>query len=202
MCLFKDVCQFLFIVQEVLLNVLPGLKGLRFALLLLHKILPDILEVLGLHDAEPAASLLQLPQGCLDLRFFPHKEAPHQDEQAHVLGLAKGSDDAVSTNCTGTRGNVPGDIVLQGWVTGWQDSVEEGFLSVSCGMLILKVAPGCLYLASLVLHFYHITKEGLVSSRTVLHIPELKLEVVDWQPFPMGQGDKGTEKRMSSSFWD
>lgn len=56
--LLQDVRQLLLVVQEVLLNVPPGLKGLGFALFLLHKILPDVLEVLGLHDAQPAASLL------------------------------------------------------------------------------------------------------------------------------------------------
>lgn len=64
--LFEDVRQLLLVVQEVLLNVLPGLKGLGFALFLLHKILPDVLEVLGLHDAQSAAGLLQLLQSRLD----------------------------------------------------------------------------------------------------------------------------------------
>ncbi|TEA42384.1 hypothetical protein DBR06_SOUSAS1810174, partial [Sousa chinensis] len=122
---------------EVLLNVLPGLKGLGFTLFLLHEILPDVLEVLGLHDAQFAASLLQLPEGRLDLRLLPHEEPPHQEEQTQVLGLVEGPDDAVSASRAGAGGHVPGDQVAQGRVEGWHDGVEEGFLRVGGDMLVL-----------------------------------------------------------------
>lgn len=184
--LLQDVCQLLLVVQEILLNVLPGLKGLGFALFLLHKILPDVLEVLGLHDAQPAASLLQFPQRSLDLRLLPHEEAPHQNEQAQVLGFAEGFDDVVSARCAGAGGHVPGDVVALRGVEGRHDGVEEGFLRVGSGVLVLQVSPGGLHLASLVLLFNHIAEEGLVAPRTVLHVPELKLEEVDRQPLSGG----------------
>eukprot|EP00069_Balaena_mysticetus_P018336 bmy_11328T0 len=113
------------------------LKGLGFALFLLHEILPDVLEVLGLHDAQFAASLLQLPESRLDLRLLPHEEPPRQEEQAQVLGLVEGPDDAVSASCAGAGGHVPGDQVAQGRVEGWHDGVEEGFLRMRGGVLVL-----------------------------------------------------------------
>lgn len=135
--LFEDVRQLLLVVQEVLLNVLPGLKGLGFALFLLHKILPDVLEVLGLHDAQSAAGLLQLLQSRLDLGLLPHEESPHQNEQAQILGLAEGFDNAVSAGRARAGGHVPGDVVPQGRVKGRHDGVEEGFLRVGSGVLVL-----------------------------------------------------------------
>ena len=161
---------------------------------MLHEILPDVLEVLGLHDAKSAAGFLQLPESGLYLRLFPHEQPPHQDEQAQVLGLIEGLDDAVRAGRAGTGGHVPGDHVAQGGVEGRHDAVEEGFLRVVSGVLILQVPPRGLHLASLALRFHHVAEEGLVPAGAVLHIPELKLKVVGRQSLPMGQGDKGTGK--------
>lgn len=190
--LLQDVRQLLLVVQEVLLNVLPGLKGLGLALFLLHKILPDVLEVLGLHDAQPAAGLLQLPQGGLHVGLLPHEEAPHQDEQAQVLGLAEGPDDVVGAGRAGAGRHVPGDVVAQGRVEGGQDGVEEGLLGVGGGVLVLQVPSGGLHLASLALSFNHVAQEGLVPPGAVLHIPELELKEVDGQPLPVGRGGRAT----------
>ena len=161
---------------------------------MLHEILPDVLEVLGLHDAKSAAGFLQLPESGLYLRLFPHEQPPHQDEQAQVLGLVEGLDDAVRAGRAGTGGHIPGDHVAQGGVEGRHDAVEEGFLCVGSGVLVLQIPPRGLHLASLALRFHHIAEEGLVPAGAVLHIPELKLKVVGRQSLPMGQGDKGTGK--------
>ena len=163
---------------------------------MLHKILPDELEVLGLHDAKSAAGLLQLPESRLDLGLLPHEQPPHQDEQAQVLGLVEGLDDAVCAGCAGAGGHIPGDQVAQGRVEGRHDAVEEGFLCVGSSVLVLQVPSRGLHLASLALCFHHIAEEGLVPPRAVLHIPELKLKVVGRQSLPMGQGDKGTGKEI------
>lgn len=73
----------------------------------------------------------------IDLGLLPHEESPHQNEQAQILGLAEGFDNAVSAGRARAGGHVPGDVVPQGRVKGRHDGVEEGFLRVGSGVLVL-----------------------------------------------------------------
>lgn len=152
---------------------------------LLHEILPDaqVPRLQGMRKFQPAS--FSFLRAAWTSGSSHRNSRPHQDEQAQVLGLVEGLDDAVRAGRAGAGGHVPGDQVAQGGVEGRYDAVEEGFL-LGSGMLALQIPSRGLHLALLALCFHHIAEEGLVPAGAVLHAPELKLKVVGRQSAPYG----------------
>lgn len=182
----QDLSQLLLVVLEILLDILPGHEVLGLLpFLLLHKVLPDILKVLRLHNPQLAAGLLHAPEGRLHLGLLPHEEPPHHDGEAQPLVLAQGLADPLGAGDAGAGGHVPGDIVAGTRLARGQDGVEKGHLGVGGRVLVLQVAPARHRLLALRLH--HVAQEGFVPARAVLHVPELEFEEDGWEAFPEGE---------------
>lgn len=143
------------------MNVLPWHESLCFlSFFLFHKVLPDVLKVLRLHDPQLAASRLHFFQGSLHVWLLPHEEASHHDGQAQVLVLPQGLADPIGAGHAGAGGDVPGDVVAEARFTLGQNGVKESDFCMGGCVLIFQVTPGSRRLFALGL--YNVTQEGFV----------------------------------------
>lgn len=76
-----------------------------------------------------------------------------------------------------------------------QTLCEEGLLSMGAGVLVLQVPPLQTLLGFARVH--QVAQEGLVASRGVFHVLELKLEDQRVDPVPVGKKVKPQSKRFS-----
>lgn len=185
----QNLGQLFLIILEVLLNVLPRREGLCFlSFLLFHKVLPDILKVLRLHDPQLAAGCPHVFQGRLHFWLFPHEEPPDHDCQTQVLVLLQGLSYPVGAGHAGAGGDVPGDVVAGAGLALGQDGVEKGHFCVGGCVLVFQVTPRSHRLSALGLD--NVAQEGFVPARAVFHVPELEFEKYGWEALPVERGEE------------